>query len=307
MILKHNPEYHKLTRGNLQEVELSFDIDKSAVLELYESNKLDILGLGDFLPSQWDRARRQYAGEYVSAPEAATHYVGFDVNRPPFDDLRVRKAFAMSTNKTLLVNEVLGGYLFPATGGFIPQGVPGYSPNIGFPYDPVQAQQLMAEAGFADGRGFPQVDACARERNRPQAKALQIQWYQNLGVEVVWNLMPWREYLARLDQNPAQIFQFGWIADYPDPDSFLRTSNVQQRTQWQDKTYDDLVEKARRVLDQKERLKLYGQADKILIESAATIPLAYSRSHTLVKPWVRQFPALALSKWQWENIVIEPH
>ena len=119
--------------------------------------------------------------------------------------------------------------------------------------------------------------------------------------------MPWREYLARLDQNPAQIFQFGWIADYPDPDSFLRTSNVQQRTQWQDETYDDLVEKARQVLDQKERLKLYGHADKILIESAAIIPLAYSRSHTLVKPWVRQFPALALSKWQWENIIIEPH
>ena len=307
MILRHNPEYHNLTRGNLQEVELSFDIDKSAVLELYESNKLDIIGLGDFLPSQWDRARRQYAGEYVSAPEPATHYVGFDVNRPPFDDPRVRKAFAMSTNKTLLVNEVLGGYLFPATGGFIPQGVPGHSPNIGFPYDPVQAQQLMAEAGFADGRGFPQVDACARERNRPQAIALQTQWYQNLGVEIAWNLMPWREYLARLDQNPAQIFQFGWIADYPDPDSFLRTSNVQQRTQWQDETYDDLVEKARQVLDQKERLKLYGHADKILIESAAIIPLAYSRSHTLVKPWVRQFPALALSKWQWENIIIEPH
>jgi len=307
MTLKHNPNYHGLTSGNIQEVELIFETNKSAVLDMYETNNLDILGFGDFLPSQWNRARRQYAGEYVSAPESATHYVGFDVNRPPFDDPRVRRAFAMAIDKTVLVNEVLGGYLFPATGGFIPLGVPGHSANIGFPYDPTQAQQLLAEAGFANGHGFPQVDACTRERNRPQALALQEQWNQNLGVEIMWNIMPWREYLTRLEQNPAQLFQFGWIADYPDPDSFLRTSNVQQRTQWRDEIYDRLVEKAQRVLEQGERLKLYGQADKRLIESAAIIPLAYSRSHTLVKPWVRQFPALALSKWQWKNIIIESH
>jgi oligopeptide transport system substrate-binding protein len=307
MILIHNPKYHQLRRGNVQQVKLTFGADKSKVLEMYETNNLDILGLGDFLPSQWDRARRQYAGEYVSAPESATYYVGFNVNQPPFNDARVRRAFAMATDKTILVNEVLGGYLFPATGGFIPLGVPGHSASIGLPFDPVQARQLLAEAGFAGGHGFPQVDACARERNSPQAEALQEQWYQNLGVEIIWKIMPWREYLARQDQNPAQIFQFGWIADYPDPDSFLRTSNVQQRTQWKHETYDELVEKARRVLEQGERLKLYSQADEILIESAAIIPLAYSRSHTLVKPWVRQFPAQALSKWQWNNIIIEPH
>jgi oligopeptide transport system substrate-binding protein len=305
MILKHNPDYHKLKRGNIEEVEISFGTDKLAVFEMYETNNLDILGLGDFPPSQWERARRQYAGEYVSAPESATHYVGFDVNRPPFDDPRVRKAFAMATDKTALVNLVLSGYYFPAAGGFIPQGFPGHSANIGLSYDPVQAQQLLAEAGFPNGSGFPQIDACARERNSPQVGALKKQWHQNLGVEINWNIMPWREYLARLDQNPAQIFQFGWIADYPDPDSFMRTSNVLQRTQWRDKTYDELVEKAQRVLDQEERLKLYSQADKILIESAAIIPLTYSRSYTLVKPWIRQFPALSLSKWQWKNIIIE--
>ena len=67
------------------------------------------------------------------------------------------------------------------------------------------------------------------------------------------------------------------------------------------------LEKARRVLDQEERLRLYSQADKILIEEAAVIPLTYSWSHTLVKPWVRQFPALALNQWRWKNIIIEAH
>ena len=82
---------------------------------------------------------------------------------------------------------------------------------------------------------------------------------------------------------------------------------MQQRTCWKDERFDELVEKARRVMDQEERLGLYAQADKILIEAAAIIPLTYSWSHTLVKPWVRKFPALALNQWLWKYIVIEAH
>jgi len=307
MVLRRNPEYHGRFRGNLECVEISFGIAKSDALELYEAGKLDMIGLGDFPPSEWDRARHQYAGEYVSAPESATHYVGFDVSRPPFNDPRVRLAFALATDKTSLANVVLGGYLFPATGGFIPPGVPGHSSAIGLPYDPEGARQLLAEAGYPGGRGFPIVDACARERIRPQTEHLQKQWQDNLGVEIAWEIMPWSQYIARLDETPAQIVQFGWVADYPDPDSFLRTGNTQQRTRWRNKTYEELVEKARRVLDQKERLRLYAQADRILVEAAAVIPLTYSWSHILVKPWVRQFPALALNEWLWKDIVIEPH
>jgi oligopeptide transport system substrate-binding protein len=277
------------------------------VLNMYEVGNLDILGLGDFPPSEWDRARMRHAGEYVSAPESATHYVGFDVSRPPFDDHRVRRAFALALDKVTLANVVLGGYSFPATGGFVPPGVPGHSAGIGLPYDPEQAQRLLAEAGYPGGRGFPMVDACARERIRPQTENLQAQWRVNLGVDIPWKIMPWRQYLARLERVPAHIVQFGWMADYPDPDSFLRTGNTQQRTRWRNEAYDDLVEKARRVLDQDERLRLYAQADKILVEAAAVLPLVYSWSHTLVKPWVRTFPASALNEWLWKDIVIEAH
>jgi ABC-type transport system substrate-binding protein len=82
---------------------------------------------------------------------------------------------------------------------------------------------------------------------------------------------------------------------------------VQQRTLWQDKTYDELVEMARRIPDQGKRLEYYAQADKILIESAAIIPISYSWSHALVKPWVRNFPALALSQWHWKDLIIDAH
>lgn len=305
MILKRNPTYHGRFRGNLQQVELSCGLEKSLMLQKYESGELDILGLADFPPSEWDRARRQYAGEYVSAPESATHYVGFDVSRPPFDDPRVRRAFAMATDKKQLATTVYGGYWFPALGGFVPPGVPGHSSSIGLLYDPEGARLLLAEAGYPGGCGFPVVEACARERIRHQTEFLHRQWREILGVEISWEILPWEDYLARLDSAPANIVQFGWEADYPDPDSFLRTGNVKQRTRWQDQTYDDLVEKARRVLDQGERLELYTQADKILIEAAVIIPITYSWSHTLVKPWVGKFPALALNQWHWKDIVID--
>ena len=305
MVLARNPEYHGRFRGNLQRVELSSGIEKSAVLDVYKTGDLDILGLEALSPSDWDRARRQHAGEYISAPESATHYVGFNVNQPPFDDSRVRRAFALATDKIVLANVVLGGYLFPATGGLIPPGVAGHSDGIGLLYDPESARRLLAEAGYPEGRGFPRVDAFARERVRPQAEYLQAQWRENLGIDIPWEIMEWERYVNRLDEEPVHIFQFTWIADYPDPDSFLRTGNIQQRTCWKNDTYDHLVEKARRVLEQEERLELSAQADKILIESAAIIPLTYSWSHALVKPWVRNFPASALNQWLWKDIVIE--
>jgi oligopeptide transport system substrate-binding protein len=95
------------------------------------------------------------------------------------------------------------------------------------------------------------------------------------------------------------------MADYPDPDSFLRTGNIQQRTRWQNDSYDDLVEKARRVLEQYERLRLYEEADRILIDEVVIIPLTYSWSHTLVKPWVRKFPASSLNQWLWKDILVD--
>ena len=67
----------------------------------------------------------------------------------------------------------------------------------------------------------------------------------------------------------------------------------------------NLVEKAQRVMEQDERLGLYAQADRILIEAAAIIPLTYSWSHVLVKPWVRKFPASTLNEWLWKDIVID--
>lgn len=308
MVLVRNPEYHGRFKGNLQRVEPSFETNDVALLDLYETGNLDILDLDALPASAWDRTRRRFAGEYVTAPKAVTEYIGFDVSRPPFDDPRVRQAFAMVADKTTLANAVLGGYNFPAMGGYIPPGVPGYSKDISLPFDPENARQLLAGAGYPNGNGFPGVTACIAENRRSLAEYLQTQWRDNLGVEIPWEYTPWPQFYERLEREPVHIIYIGWMADYLDPDSFLRENYLLQRyVHWQDETYDKLVEKARGVLEQEQRLGLYTQADRILNEAAAIIPVLYPRSNILVRPWVRKFPALFLQGWLWKNIVVGVH
>jgi oligopeptide transport system substrate-binding protein len=307
MVLVRNPEYHGRFRGNVQRVELFSLADPSAQLELYEAGSLDIFLFNHLSPPERDRARQRHAGEYVSSPLLSTGYVGFDVSRSPFDDPRVRRAFSLATDRETLADVSLKGYYFPATGGFVPPGMPGHSAGIGPPYDSNQARQLLAEAGYPGGCGFPAVEALTFTAVGPASEYLQAQWRENLGIEITWRTMEFGVFLGRLDREPPHMFVAVWGADYPDPDSFLRASPILRYTRWRNKAYDKLVEEARRVTDQEERMRLYQEADRILVEEAAIMPLAHRRLYLLVKPWVTKYPTSAIEQWFWKDVIIEPH
>jgi len=304
IVLSRNPEYHGQFTGNLQRVELPLFADPSARLKVYEMDGLDIVGPP---PSEMDRARQGHAGEYISLPRLHTEYVGFNVILPPFDDHRVRRAFVLATDRETLADVIMRGYVSPATGGFVPPGMPGYSAGISLPYDPEQARQLLAEAGYPGGRGFPDVSAWTRSASLPNIGYLQAQWRENLGIEITWETMEWAMYLDRLRKEPPHVFLMGWEADYPDPDNFLRVGLWRERVGWRNEDYARLVEKARRITDQGERMKLYRQADGILVEEAAIMPLYHERLNLLVKPWVIKYPASAIGGPVWKDVIIEPH
>ena len=305
MVLVRNPAYHGRFRGNVERVELCLLAEWSAILAMYEADGLDVLNLQYFPPPDMDRARQRHVGEYVSLPKLTTSYVGFDVRRPPFDDPRVRRAFVLATDRETLAGVVMRGLRVPATGGFVPPGIPGHSAGIGLPYDPDRARQLLAEAGYPGGRGFPVVDSLTRRES--QSEYLQAQWRENLKVEITWEAIGLGMLVYGLNREPPHMFLVVWSADYPDPDSFLRVSPVQHWTRWQNEAFDVLVEEARRATDQGERMKLYQQADQILVEEAAIMPLTYGRGHLLVKPWVRNYAISATGKRFWKDIIIEPH
>jgi ABC-type oligopeptide transport system substrate-binding subunit len=304
IVLLRNREYHGRFAGNVERVELCLTLDRSALIEMYDADGLDALGL--LLPEEIDRARRLYAGEYITVPFPWTHSVEFDVSRPPFDDPRVRRAFVLAADRETLADVVLRGYFSPATGGFVPPGMPGHSAGIGLPYDPDQARQLLAEAGYLkeSSRDFPVVDLLATLRESVCAY-LQAQWRENLGVEIKLEMVEWSVFYDRLDKEPPHVFIGGWIADYPDPDNFLRVATSKHL--WRNEAYESLVEEARQVTDHGERMKLYGQADRILVEEAPLMPISYMRLHLLVKPWVRKYPTPAFGGPFWKNVIIEPH
>jgi oligopeptide transport system substrate-binding protein len=307
MVLVRNPAYHGRFSGNVQRVELSFFSSKewSKVLDMYEAGELDMLDLLDLQPRERDRARQTHAGEYVTAPLLSTLYVVFDVSRPPFDDVRVRRAFILAADRERLANVVWKGYYSAASGGFVPAGMPGHSAGIGLPYDPEQARQLLAEAGYADGRDFPAVDALMALHQ--VSEYLQTQWLENLGLEISWQTMEVGAFIDKVDKDPPHLLLFAWGADYPDPDNFLRVCPARDRAHWQDQRYNSLVEEAWHITDQRERLAMYQQADRLLVEEAAIMPLLYQRMHLLVKPWVSKYPTTAIRVWFWKDVIIEPH
>jgi ABC-type oligopeptide transport system substrate-binding subunit len=272
---------------------------------MYEADRVDVLDLLDLPPLERDRARRQYAGQYVSAPLLSTLYVVFNVGRPPFDDVRVRRAFVLAADRKWLADVVWRGYYSPATGGFVPVGMPGHSMGIGLPYDPEQARELLAEAGYPGGRGFPAVDALVALHRVDEY--LQAQWRENLGLEISWKTMEVGALINSLDRDPPHLLLFAWGADYPDPDNFLRVCPARSRAQWRNEVYERLVEEAWHITDQEQRLTMYQQADRILVEEAAVTPLLYQRLHLLVKPWVTRYPTAAIRVQFWNDVIIEPH
>jgi oligopeptide transport system substrate-binding protein len=233
--------------------------------------------------------------------------MGLNVSLRPFDDLRVRRAFVLAIDRETLADVILRGYVSPATGGFVPPGMPGHSAGIALPYNPEQARQLLAEAGYPGGRGFPKVGLLTGRSYDSKAKYLQTQWQENLGLEITWETMEWKIYLDRLRKERPHMFIHGWVADYPDPDYFLRVGVESTLTGWRSETYDELIEKAKRVTDRKARMRLYQKADRILMEGASIIPLTYGWWHVLVKPWVRNLPVTASTVWLMKDVIIEPH
>jgi oligopeptide transport system substrate-binding protein len=256
-----------------------------------------------------DRMRRRHADEYITAPAPITLFLPFDVYRPPFDDLRVRKALVLATDRETLAEVVMRGYNAPATGGLVPPGQPGHSPGIALPYAPERARELMAEAGYADGNGFPAVEALTNEELSTACRYLQEQWRQNLGIDIPWHLMEKVDFFAHLGAqllHPPHMTMYGMVPSYLDPAGLVSIPAVQGGLIWRDETYERVLAAVREATDQDERLALCQKADRLLIEQAVVMPLMYRRLHWLVKPWVHRLAGW-LSEIVWKDVIIEPH
>ncbi len=306
--LQRSPTYRGRWPGNVDAVRLYLGLDresKERKWHLYLENQLDLLILRWGLPADfWERVRREYAAELISVPNFFVRFLGFNMRLPPFDDVRVRRAFAQAIDRRVLAS-LLGGDLRPAYGGMIPPGMPGHTKEGTPPYDPLAAQATLAAAGYRKGQGFPEVTMLVFPAARLVAEYVQQAWERVLRVSVRLEYVPWHEYVERLNKGALpHLFMAGWVADYPDPDNFLRVNAFHEWTGWQHDEYFTLLERAIHSRDQNERTRLYQQADAILIQELPVVPLFYSHWTFLRKAWVRVFPVSPLKWWFWKDVVL---
>jgi peptide/nickel transport system substrate-binding protein len=230
----------------------------------------------------------------IRKPMLGFLYIGFNTRMKPFDDRRVRQAFNYAVNKEVIVREIAKRGSLLAT-GVLPRGMKGHNPNLqGYAYDPAKAKQLLAEAGYPDGVGFPVVQLWSNHKaESTQAELDAYQTYLGkIGVQVeIKFASDWPTYKDKLEQGELPMFRLRWTADNPDPDnvlfSLLHSTSPTNRTFYRNSQVDQLLEQARGDLPYAERMKLYREVERLVIEEAPWIPQQYADLDRLFQPYVQ--------------------
>lgn len=226
-------------------------------------------------------------------PLLNTYFYLLNVTRKPFDDVRVRKALSMAMDRKELTGVLLGAGERP-TYSLVPPGLPGYDPPQG-PHENVkEAQRLLAEAGYPNGRGFPEIEILhnTHEGHHAIAQLIRDQWRRNLGISVKTRNEEWATFNASQRQLNYDVSRRGWIGDYADPNTFLDmfvTGGENNCTGWGNAEYDKLIAAAAVETDSAKRLDLLHQAETILMDEMPIIPFYNYVSKNMVKPTVRGF------------------
>jgi oligopeptide transport system substrate-binding protein len=222
-----------------------------------------------------------------------TYYYLLNVNRPPLNDVRVRRALSLALDRAEIAERILAAGERPAL-SLTPPGIPGYDPPQCPPEDPVEARRLLAEAGYPEGRGFPTLSILfnTHEAHRAIAELVRKQWQRNLGITVKGRNEEWASYLSSQRQSNFDVCRKGWIGDYADPNTFLDmfvTGGEQNNTGWGRPEYDALIAAAAREADPARRLQLLADAERMLMDELPLLPVYFYVSKNLVKPYVRGF------------------
>jgi oligopeptide transport system substrate-binding protein len=247
----------------------------------------------------------------VVAPYLGTYFYLFNTERPPVDDVRVRKALAMTVDRDKLIRTVLHGIYTPAY-TITPPGTMGYQPPRLFDYDPEKARQLLAEAGYPNGEGWPGVEVIynTSENHRKIAVALQQMWKDELNIEVTIANQEWKVYLDSIDTMNYAVARRGWIGDYVDANNFLDmylTGGGNNNTGFGEPEYDEMImQLAPRAKTQEERFRIFYEAEEMLMEQMPILPIyTYSSKH-LVHPSVRDLPANYMDHLNLKYVWLDP-
>ena len=330
-VLERDPDYwDRDEKGNrlpfLDAVRCTLEPDKNKELDSFLAGGLScvfevpvdrIAVLSDSLDGNGERRFLVQA-----VPGITVQFYGFNNTRPPFQDVRVRRAVALAIDREYLVDSVLKGMAVAAEHGLVAPGLAGYPYGMvpGHPFDPDSARGLLADAGFPKGLGFPPLilQVSAGFGYVEVAEAVQNMLERELGVATILSMLPADQHFQRIEMGRAQLWREGWLADFPDPENFLALlygknavadttlPTFLNTTRYQDPRFDSLYTLAQRTLDAKSRAQYLALAEEVAMVDVAITPLYHERSVRLLQPWVRDFPQNQMEYRDLSRVWLDP-
>jgi ABC-type oligopeptide transport system substrate-binding subunit len=314
LVLKTNPDHPDKHMVNINEIRYMVIRSSATGLAMYKKGEVDLMG-GEYLTipnSELPEIQKDpvLSKEFSIVPRLCTYYYHFNTKRPPVDNKLVRQAIGLAIDRKMIVEKVMKGGQQPATTFTRPPifGSVDPSEGIGLPFNPEKAQKLLAQAGYPNGKGFPEIELMhnTSESHAQVAQAIQYLLKKYLNIKVRISNQEFRVFLnSRKGVDAAHINRNGWCADYPDANNWLsqvfHPTASENETHWSNKEFGDLMDKAVASSDPSYRLACYKRAEEILTqEEAVMIPIYYYTNRTLVKPYLKNFSLMPMG-WQFVN------
>ncbi|AMU86789.1 peptide ABC transporter substrate-binding protein [Dehalococcoides mccartyi] len=281
------------TKPTLTEIKYLMILDATQELSAYKNGELDMarVPVGTETATLADPV---YGKQVVRNNDLTTFAFQFNVNKAPFDNLLVREAMSCAIDRVAFVEQVRGGVGTPAY-SWIPPGMPGYDADLGkdFAFNVTKAKQLLADAGYPNGVGMPELkfQYADTASNRTIAQFLQAQLKTNLNLDLTLEPMEPAAFSAFVNSEQHTWAWFGWGADYPDPDNWLPdlfgTGGGNNHTGYSNPAFDTLAIQAMMELDNTLRLQMWAQAQEIVMADMPIVTMFYRERFYVVQPYVK--------------------
>ncbi|MBB6111294.1 peptide/nickel transport system substrate-binding protein [Mucilaginibacter lappiensis] len=302
VLLKNEKYWEKDDKGNrlpyLDAVKASFIADKQTSFLEFIKKELDFLNdidgsYRDDILTKSGKVTQKYKGKFVlnTAPYLNTMYLGIlvDTNlaivkKSPLKILKVRQAINYAIDRQKMMKYLRNSMGTPGYEGFIPEGMPGFSKNVkGYTYDPERARQLLAEAGFPDGKNLPEISLATTVGYRSLIEYVQGQ-LDRIGIKTNVEITQGASLRELVSKNGINFFYGQWIADYPDGENYLSVFYSKNKipfgpnyTGFNNKKFDALFEQTYHEKNDEARYALYQQMDGLVMEQSPVVVLYYDK------------------------------
>ena len=303
ILMEKRDDYYDAAAIKAPKINFHLQDDINAMYASYRSGELDFI---ESVPTE-ETTNLLSTGELKVKPYIGTYYVSYNNQLEPFNDPKVRQAFSLAIDRNFIVEKVTASGQVPAA-GFVPSGVADATEGsdfreVGGEYYSIKpedyeancekARELLKEAGYENGQGFPVVEFLynTSESHKAIAEALQNMWQEQLGVQVTLQNQEWNVFLTERKKGNYSIARDGWIADYNDPMSFLDmflTGGGNNNPQYSNPKFDELIKKAKVTSDPAERFKLMHEAEDLAFgQDVCAAPLYYYVNTFMIKPNIK--------------------